>query len=185
MEFGIFNSLYLPKRLQDADPHGAEHARLFDEIEWVKAADRNGFKYPWATEHHFLDEYSHLSASESFLAYCAAVTQNIHLGSGIFNITPPVNHPARVAERVATLDLVSDGRVDFGTGESSSAAELGGFLVDRMRKREMCEGARGGRPAGGGCRSPAAAGSRRARRYGCCSAAAPTRRRCARRRAAR
>ncbi len=52
-----------------------------------------------------------------------------------------MNHPARVAERVATLDLVCDGRLDFGTGESSSAAELGGFLVDRAKKREMWEDA--------------------------------------------
>jgi alkanesulfonate monooxygenase SsuD/methylene tetrahydromethanopterin reductase-like flavin-dependent oxidoreductase (luciferase family) len=50
-----------------------------------------------------------------------------------------VNHPARIAERIATLDLVSDGRVEFGTGEASSAAELGGFGVPRAAKRAMWE----------------------------------------------
>ena len=123
MEFGIFNSLYLPHHLTDKDPKGAEHRRLMDEVEYVKAADRSGFKYTWATEHHFLREYSHLSANESFLAYVAAVTERIHVGSGIFNITPPVNHPARVAERVAVLDHLSGGRFEFGMGRGSSTTE--------------------------------------------------------------
>src|SRR5215210_1681729 len=129
MEFGIFNSLYMPQRLVDADPANAEHNRLMDEIEWVKAADRSGFKYTWATEHHFLTEYSHLSANESFLAFCAAVTERIHIGSGIFNVTPPVNHPARVAERVAMLDHLSEGRFEFGMGRGSSTTEQKGFGI--------------------------------------------------------
>src|SRR4051794_30314221 len=130
MEFGIFNSLYLPKRLSDADPVHAEHNRLMDEVEWTKAADRAGFKYTWATEHHFLEEYSHLSANESFLAYMAGVTERIHLGSGIINITPPVNHPARIAERVAMIDHLSGGRFEFGMGRGSSSTEQKGFGID-------------------------------------------------------
>ena len=85
MEFGIFNSLYLPRMLRERDPEHAEQKRLLDEVEWVKAADRAGFKYTWATEHHFLTEYSHLSSNETFLAYVAALTTNIHLGSGSTN----------------------------------------------------------------------------------------------------
>ena len=100
-----------------------------DEVAWTKAADRSGFKYTWATEHHFLEEYSHLSANESFLAYLAGVTENIHLGSGIINITPPVNHPARVAERVAMIDHLSGGRFEFGTGRGSSTTEQAGFGI--------------------------------------------------------
>jgi alkanesulfonate monooxygenase SsuD/methylene tetrahydromethanopterin reductase-like flavin-dependent oxidoreductase (luciferase family) len=130
MEFGIFNSLHLPHFLTDADPEGAEHNRLMDEVAWTKAADRAGFKYTWATEHHFLEEYSHLSANESFLAYMAGVTTRIHLGSGIFNITPPVNHPARVAERVAMIDHLSGGRFEFGVGRGSSSTEQRGFGID-------------------------------------------------------
>ena len=138
MEFGIFNSLYMPKQLQDADPAMAEHNRLHDEVEWVKAADRSGFKYTWATEHHFLDEYSHLSANESFLAYCAAVTTRIHIGSGIMNITPPVNHPARLAERAAMLDILSNGRFEFGMGRGSSTREQMGFgILDSELTKEM------------------------------------------------
>jgi len=130
MEFGIFNSLYLPYHLREKDPEHAEHNRLMDEIAWVKAADRSGFKYTWATEHHFLEEYSHLSANESFLGFCAAVTQRIHIGTGIFNITPPVNHPARVAERVAILDHLSEGRFEFGMGRGSSTTEQAGFGIN-------------------------------------------------------
>jgi alkanesulfonate monooxygenase SsuD/methylene tetrahydromethanopterin reductase-like flavin-dependent oxidoreductase (luciferase family) len=121
VEFGIFNSVYVPKNFADADPAGAEHRRILDEVEYTKAADRNGFKYTWATEHHFLEEYSHLSSNESFLAYMAAATDRIHLGTGIFNITPPVNHPARVTERVALIDHLSGGRFEFGMGRGSSS----------------------------------------------------------------
>src|SRR4051812_41554889 len=131
MEFGIFNSLYVPHQVTDGvpDPQAIQHERLMDEVTWTKAADRSGFKYTWATEHHFLEEYSHLSANESFLAYLAGVTDNIHLGSGIFNITPPVNHPARVAERVAMIDHLSGGRMEFGMGRGSSTTEQRGFGI--------------------------------------------------------
>jgi alkanesulfonate monooxygenase SsuD/methylene tetrahydromethanopterin reductase-like flavin-dependent oxidoreductase (luciferase family) len=132
MEFGVFNSLYCPKSAVAAgpDPELVEHTRLLDEVTWTRAADQAGFKYTWATEHHFLEEYSHLSANESFLAYLAGVTENIHLGSGIINITPPVNHPARVAERVAMIDHLSGGRFEFGTGRGSSTTEQAGFGID-------------------------------------------------------
>lgn len=129
MEFGIFNSLHVPHQLSDGDPD-AERKRLLDEVGWVEAADRAGFKYAWATEHHFLEEYSHLSANEVFLGFCAARTTNIHLGSGIMNITPPVNHPARVAERVAMLDILSGGRFELGMGRGSSTIEQKGFGID-------------------------------------------------------
>ena len=131
MEFGIFNSLYVPHQVTDGvpDPQAVQHQRLMDEITWTKAADRSGIKYTWATEHHFLTEYSHLSANESFLAHLAGVTNRIHLGSGIFNITPPVNHPARVAERVAMIDHLSEGRMEFGVGRGSSSTEQKGFGI--------------------------------------------------------
>ena len=85
-----------------------EHRRLLDEVEVAVTGDRTGFKYSWFTEHHFLEEYSHVSASEVLMGYVAARTEQLHLGSGIFNLTPPVNHPARVAERVAMLDHLSE-----------------------------------------------------------------------------
>jgi alkanesulfonate monooxygenase SsuD/methylene tetrahydromethanopterin reductase-like flavin-dependent oxidoreductase (luciferase family) len=133
MRFGIFYEHQLPRPWEQ----GSERQLLHDALEQVQLADRLGFDYVWEVEHHFLEEYSHSSAPEVFLAAAAALTERIRIGHGIVQLPPAVNHPARVAERIATLDLISDGRVEFGTGESSSASELGGFGVDRERKREM------------------------------------------------
>jgi alkanesulfonate monooxygenase SsuD/methylene tetrahydromethanopterin reductase-like flavin-dependent oxidoreductase (luciferase family) len=138
MEFGIFNGMYVPATMVDEHGDAAEGIRLREELEWVEAADRSGFKYLWATEHHFLEEYSHLSANEAFLGYCAAATERIHLGSGIFNITPPVNHPFRTAEKVAMLDHLSGGRFELGMGRGSSTTEQAGFgITDPDLTKEM------------------------------------------------
>lgn len=141
MEFGLFNSLYTPQQaIQGRDPAVVMHERLMNEVDWTIAADRAGFKYTWATEHHFLTQYSHLSANEVFLPYVAARTERIHLGTGIFNITPPVNHPARVAERVAMLDHLSEGRFEFGVGRGSSSTEQKGFgIQDPELTKEMAD----------------------------------------------
>jgi alkanesulfonate monooxygenase SsuD/methylene tetrahydromethanopterin reductase-like flavin-dependent oxidoreductase (luciferase family) len=138
MEFGIFNAACLLPKYRSIHGDAAEHDRIMDEVAFIVAADQAGFKYTWASEHHFLTDYSHLSASESFLAFVAAKTSNIHIGSGIFNITPPVNHPARIAERVAMLDHLSEGRFEFGTGRGSSTTEQRGFGInDPDLTREM------------------------------------------------
>jgi alkanesulfonate monooxygenase SsuD/methylene tetrahydromethanopterin reductase-like flavin-dependent oxidoreductase (luciferase family) len=138
MEFGIFNAVCLAPQYRQAHGAAAEHHRIMDELAYIRAADAAGFKYAWASEHHFLTDYSHLSANESFLAFAAAQTENIHLGSGIFNLTPPANHPARVAERVAMLDHLSEGRFEFGTGRGSSTTEQRGFgIEDPELTREM------------------------------------------------
>src|SRR5216683_6110830 len=135
MRFGIFYEHQLPRPWQPDS-----ELRLYQQaLEQVELADKLGIDYVWEVEHHFLEEYSHSSAPEVFLAACSQRTSRIRLGHGIVQLPFNFNHTARVAERIATLDLVSDGRVDFGTGESSSEAELGGFLVDRVDKREMWE----------------------------------------------
>ncbi len=107
MEFGLFIQGYTPNFRREVDPE-AEHHAFMDDLEVVMAADKAGFKYVWVTEHHFLDEYSHLSANDVVLGYLAHATERIHLGSGIFNPLPQVNHPAKVAERVAMLDHLSE-----------------------------------------------------------------------------
>jgi alkanesulfonate monooxygenase SsuD/methylene tetrahydromethanopterin reductase-like flavin-dependent oxidoreductase (luciferase family)/putative sterol carrier protein len=133
VRFGLFYEHQLPR------PHGegAEEKLLRDALEQVELADRLGFHSVWEVEHHFLEEYSHSSAPEVFLAAASQRTRQIRLGHGIVQLPPGYNHPARVAERIATLDLISGGRVEFGTGESSSQAELGGFGVDRDLKRSQ------------------------------------------------
>ncbi len=129
MEFGMFTAMYHPKhRRAERD----ENQMIFEELALIEAGDKAGFKYCWFSEHHFLDEYSHMSDSESIMAYAFARTERIHLGSGIFNITPPVNHPARIAERVAMLDHLSGGRFEFGTGRGSSSTEVHGFGIESL-----------------------------------------------------
>src|SRR5579871_3846886 len=133
MKIGIFYELQLPR------PWTADaELRLFqNSLDQVALADQLGLDYVWAVEHHFLEEYAHCSAPEVFLAACSQRTRQIRLGHGVVLTAPAYNHPARVAERIATLDLVSNGRVDFGSGESSSEAELGGFGIARADKRAM------------------------------------------------
>jgi alkanesulfonate monooxygenase SsuD/methylene tetrahydromethanopterin reductase-like flavin-dependent oxidoreductase (luciferase family) len=133
MKIGIFYEHQLPRPWQPDS-----ELKLFQNaLEQVELADRLGIDYLWTVEHHFLEEYAHSSAPEIFLAACSQRTRNIRLGHGIVLMPPGYNHPARVAERIATLDLVSNGRVEFGTGESSAEAELAGFGIDRTQKRSM------------------------------------------------
>ncbi|MDT4934522.1 MAG: hypothetical protein QOK11_2414 [Pseudonocardiales bacterium] len=138
MEFGIFAQAHVPQHELDQNWSGSEHDRLMREVELAVEGERAGFKYVWASEHHFLEEYSHMSAPEVFLAYVAAQTTTMHIGSAIFNITPPVNHPARVAERVAMLDQLSGGRFEFCTGRGSSSTEQQGFgIPDNATTKSM------------------------------------------------
>ncbi len=135
MRFGLFYEHQLPR------PHfdGAEEKLLGDALEQVELADKLGLHSVWEVEHHFLEEYSHSSAPEVFLAAASQRTSRIRLGHGIVQMPPGYNHPVRVAERIATLDLISGGRVEFGTGESGSQTELGGFGVARDLKRTQWE----------------------------------------------
>jgi alkanesulfonate monooxygenase SsuD/methylene tetrahydromethanopterin reductase-like flavin-dependent oxidoreductase (luciferase family) len=113
-----------------------ERQLIQDALDQIELADSLGFHRVWEVEHHFLEEYSHSSAPEVFLAAASQRTRQIRLGHGIVLTAPKFNHPARTAERIAMLDLVSNGRVDFGTGESSSEAELGGFGIAFEDKRD-------------------------------------------------
>ncbi len=133
MKFGLFYEHQLPRPWTE----GAEQKLFNDALDQIELADRLGIDHMWQVEHHFLEEYSHSSAPEVFLAACSQRTKKMRLGHGIVCMPPRFNHPARVAERIATLDLISNGRVEWGTGESGSAMELGGFGVDRDEKGAM------------------------------------------------
>jgi alkanesulfonate monooxygenase SsuD/methylene tetrahydromethanopterin reductase-like flavin-dependent oxidoreductase (luciferase family) len=141
MEFALFLQGYNPGFRREGNPD-AEHQVFLDELRCAEAADKAGFKYVWLTEHHFLDEYSHLSANDAFAGYLASSTDRIHIGSGIYNPLPQVNHPAKVAERVAMLDHLSNGRFEFGTGRGAGSHEILGFLPgmeDLTGTREIWE----------------------------------------------
>ena len=108
-----------------------------EALDQVELADKLGFDCAWEVEHHFLEEYSHSSAPEVFLAACSQRTKNIRLGHGINLTAPRYNQPARVAERVAMLDLVSGGRVEWGSGETGSLMEMAGFGIEPAQKGAM------------------------------------------------
>ena len=135
MQFGVFYEHQVPRPWSPE----AERRVLLDALEQVALADRLGLEYVWEVEHHFLEEYSHSSAPEVFLAAASQRTTRIRLGHGISLMPPKYNHPARVAERIATLDLLSGGRVEWGTGESATALEMLGFGIDPREKEAMWE----------------------------------------------
>lgn len=135
MKFGIFYEHQLPRPWTA----NGEYELLQNSLDEVELADRLGYDYAWEVEHHFLEEYSHSSAPEVFLAAASQRTKQIRLAHGIIQLT--TNHPARVAERVSTLDLISGGRVEFGIGEGSSITELHPFDRRFRDKREVWEDA--------------------------------------------
>ena len=115
----------------------SEYNAYQETIEQVVLGDRMGFHSFWTVEHHFLEEYSHCSNPEVLYGNIAARTENIRIGYGVRLLPKPYNHPVRTAESVAVLDLISDGRVEFGTGRSSTRAELEGFNINPNETREM------------------------------------------------
>ena len=135
MKFGIFYEHQLPRPWSER----AEYELLQNSLDEVELADQLGYDYAWEVEHHFLEEYSHSSAPEVFLAAASQRTNQIRLAHGIIQLT--TNHPARVAERVSTLDLLSHGRVEFGIGEGSSITELHPFDRRFRDKRAVWEDA--------------------------------------------
>ena len=124
-----FSLLY---EMQIASPTRASEAQLFhDCVEQAVLADKLGYSTIWAVEHHGLHEYSHCSAPEVFLSVVAAKTEQIRIGHGVTLTPKKYNHPIRIAERVATLDIYANGRVNWGSGKSGSMTEMGAFEVDR------------------------------------------------------
>src|SRR5262245_24788133 len=128
MKFGIFYELQLPRPWKEGD----EHRLYLNALEQIELDDRLGYDHAWQVELHSLVEYAHSPSPESCLAAASQRPSQIRLGHGIVQLT--TNHPARVAERIATLDLLSSGRCEFGMGESASITELEPFGVTMEKK---------------------------------------------------
>ena len=126
MRFGIFFELSVPRPFTAAN----ESQVYLNALEQARLADELGFDSVWCVEHHFLEEYSHCSAPEVMLAAIAAQTTRIRVGHGAVVCVPQMNHPIRIAERAAVLDILSGGRLEFGTARSSTWSELAGFQID-------------------------------------------------------
>jgi alkanesulfonate monooxygenase SsuD/methylene tetrahydromethanopterin reductase-like flavin-dependent oxidoreductase (luciferase family) len=113
---------------QMVDTSRANEAQVFhDIVEQCLLAEEMGFDCIWSVEHHCLSQYAHLSAPESFLAFVAGATKRIHVGHGVICLPFKMNHPIKVAERVATLDILSKGRLHFGVGKGGTVQETGAF----------------------------------------------------------
>lgn len=139
MKFGLFYEIPVA-RPRDKN----SELRAYQEVlEQAVLGDRVGFHAFWTVEHHFLDEFSHCSNPEVLYGAVAARTENLRIGYGVRLAPKPYNHPVRSAESAAVLDLISGGRVDFGTGRSSTRIELEGFGVHPDDTREMWQEAIG------------------------------------------
>jgi alkanesulfonate monooxygenase SsuD/methylene tetrahydromethanopterin reductase-like flavin-dependent oxidoreductase (luciferase family) len=135
MKFGLFYEMYVPP-VDLADP-GAEARIVRETVDQIVRADRVGWDYVWLTEHHFLQQFSHMSAPEVLFSAAAYATEHIRFGFGLALTPPAYNHPVRIAERAAMLDCLSNGRVDIGSGRSTTPSELYGFGIDPDDSREM------------------------------------------------
>ncbi|NKB97350.1 MAG: LLM class flavin-dependent oxidoreductase [Pseudomonadales bacterium] len=133
MKFGIFYEHQIPRPWTEQ----SEYEHFQNALSQIEIADRCGYDYAWQVEHHFLEEYSHGSSPTAFLSAASQRTKNIRLGHGVFQLT--TNHPIRVAEQVANLDLLSGGRVELGTGEGTGPTELHPFGAKVREKRDIYE----------------------------------------------
>lgn len=137
MKFGVFYEMYVPP--EDLADASAETRIVRETVDQIVLADKYQWDYVWLTEHHFLRQFSHMSAAEVLFGAAAYVTEHIRFGFGLALTPPKYNHPVRIAERVAMLDCLSGGRVDLGSGRSTTPAELYGFGINPDESREMWE----------------------------------------------
>jgi alkanesulfonate monooxygenase SsuD/methylene tetrahydromethanopterin reductase-like flavin-dependent oxidoreductase (luciferase family) len=135
MDFALFYEIPVARPWGPRSEYDAYH----QVVEQAVLGDGLGFHSIWTVEHHFLEEYSHCSSPEALYGMIAARTKNMRIGHGVRLLPFPYNHPVRVAESAAVLDLLCDGRLEFGTGRSSTRAELEGFGIDPSRTRELWE----------------------------------------------
>jgi alkanesulfonate monooxygenase SsuD/methylene tetrahydromethanopterin reductase-like flavin-dependent oxidoreductase (luciferase family) len=139
VKFAMFYEIPVPRPWNE----NSEYHAYKNTIEQAALGDEMGFHSVWTVEHHFLEEYSHCSNPEVLYGAIAMRTKNMRLGYGVRLLPKPYNHPVRSAESAAVLDLISDGRVEFGTGRSSTRAELEGFGIHPSETREMWQEALG------------------------------------------
>lgn len=132
MKFGLLYEMETPR------PWNAlsEYNVYWEALAQIELADRIGIDYVWEVEHHFLEEYSHSSAPEVFYGAVSQRTKNIRIAHGVRLLPFNFNNPIKVAEQAAVLDILSNGRMDLGTGRSTTSQELDGFSVDYDRTRQ-------------------------------------------------
>ena len=131
MKFGLLYEMETPRPWHAL----SEYNTYWEALAQIELADRIGLDYVWEVEHHFLEEYSHSPAPEVFYGAVSQRTKNIRIAHGVRLLPFNFNHPIKVAEQAAVLDIMSNGRMELGTGRSTTAQELDGFGVDYERTR--------------------------------------------------
>jgi alkanesulfonate monooxygenase SsuD/methylene tetrahydromethanopterin reductase-like flavin-dependent oxidoreductase (luciferase family) len=131
MKFGLLYEMETPRPWHER----SEFNTYWEALAQIELADRIGMDYVWEVEHHFLEEYSHSPAPEVFYGAVSQRTKNIRIAHGVRLLPFNFNHPIKVAEQAAVLDILSNGRMELGTGRSTTAQELDGFGVDYDRTR--------------------------------------------------
>jgi alkanesulfonate monooxygenase SsuD/methylene tetrahydromethanopterin reductase-like flavin-dependent oxidoreductase (luciferase family) len=134
VKFGLFYEMFVPPEEMESEPAIIRHT-----VDQIVHADRHNWDYVWLTEHHFLGGFSHMSAPEVIFGAAAYATSRIRFGFGLALTPPAYNHPVRIVERAAMLDCLSGGRVDIGSGRSTTPRELYGFGLDPEESREQWE----------------------------------------------
>jgi len=131
MKFGLLYEMETPRPWNER----SEYNIYWEALAQIELADRIGIDYVWEVEHHFLEEYSHSPAPEVFYGAVTQRTRNIRIAHGVRLLPFNFNNPIKIAEQAAVLDIMSNGRVDLGTGRSTTAQELDGFSVNYERTR--------------------------------------------------
>jgi alkanesulfonate monooxygenase SsuD/methylene tetrahydromethanopterin reductase-like flavin-dependent oxidoreductase (luciferase family) len=133
MKFALFYEIPVARPWH----RNSEFEAYRETVEQAVLGEQAGFDSFWTVEHHFLEEFSHCSNPEVLYGHIAAKTSRMRLGYGVRLLPKPYNHPIRSAESAAVLDLLSDGRVEFGTGRSATRSEMEGFGIDPQDTRGM------------------------------------------------
>jgi alkanesulfonate monooxygenase SsuD/methylene tetrahydromethanopterin reductase-like flavin-dependent oxidoreductase (luciferase family) len=136
MDFGIFYEIQVASPLKHRE---REYQAFHDVMNQVVHAEEMGFTHFWTVEHHFQVGFAHSSAPEVLYGAISQRTSKIRIGHAVVLLPFPYNHPIRIAERVATLDILSNGRVEVGTGRSATQVELGGFGIPYRETRARWE----------------------------------------------
>ena len=131
MKFGLFYQIQVPKpwfKESEAD-------RIREALAQIVYAEEMGFDSVWFSEHHFRPEWSHNSAPDITLAAVSQHTSRIRLGMGV--VLAPIHHPLHTAARMATLDILSGGRVDVGIGRTGYPYQLTPYGTNLQDARGM------------------------------------------------
>jgi alkanesulfonate monooxygenase SsuD/methylene tetrahydromethanopterin reductase-like flavin-dependent oxidoreductase (luciferase family) len=138
MKLDLLYEVDVPKPWGKPHPYGqreAEQQAYAEALEQIKLADELGFNTVWCVEHHFREGRSHSPAPEVLIGALSQATKNMRLGFGVVLMPFGFTNPARVAEKVATADILSGGRIEWGTGRSTPMEQTA-FGVDPEKSRD-------------------------------------------------